>query len=113
MKIYRCGSCACQSKEIGHVRFHVRSHTNKKEPEKPILKHRVGKALTPLPQQKIGLYRCEVCSNIFDSQNNCLEHVKKYYNQQIAPIKKLQMVLRKMLMKTRQMWKTKWKTWTF
>ncbi|XP_008184272.1 uncharacterized protein LOC100575488 isoform X2 [Acyrthosiphon pisum] len=106
MKIYRCGSCTFHSKELRHVRLHVRSHTNKKEPENPILKQGVAKALTPAPQQKKRCFRCQICTKCFFSRNNCLKPVQKYYNQQPAPIKKLQMVMRKMLMKTRQMWKT-------
>ncbi|XP_003242481.1 uncharacterized protein LOC100572589 [Acyrthosiphon pisum] len=105
MKIYRCGSCTFKSIELGHNRFHMRSHTNKKKPEKPILKHPGTKALTLVLQQKIRIHRCEVCSNIFDSRNNCIEHAEKQYNQSTAPIKKLQIVLRRIFMKTMQMWK--------
>ncbi|CAI6354425.1 unnamed protein product [Macrosiphum euphorbiae] len=81
MKIYKCGFCTFQSKELGHVRFHMRTHMNKKEPEKPILNQAAAKALTPVPQQKKRLYRCQVCSRSFDSRINCLDHIQKDHNQ--------------------------------
>ncbi|CAI6377381.1 unnamed protein product [Macrosiphum euphorbiae] len=112
MKIYKYGSYTYQSKDLGHVLLNMCTHINKKEPENPILNLTAPKVLTPVPQKKIRLYRCEVCSKIFDSQNNCLDHVQKHYNWSTAPIKKFRIVLRKKLMKTMQMWKTKWYTWT-
>ncbi|KAF0767546.1 homeobox protein 12-like [Aphis craccivora] len=85
MKIYKCGFCTFQSKELGHVRFHMRTHMNKKEPEKPILNQSAAKALTPAPpQQKKRLYRCQVCSKSFDSRMNCLDHIQKDHNQPTA-----------------------------
>ncbi|KAL5238666.1 hypothetical protein ACI65C_006076 [Semiaphis heraclei] len=81
MKIYKCGFCTFQSKELGHVRFHMRTHLNKKEPEKPILNQAAAKTLTPVPQQKKRLYRCQVCSKSFDSRINCLDHIQKDHNQ--------------------------------
>lgn len=81
MKIYKCGFCTFQSKELGHVRFHMRTHMNKKEPEKPILNQAAAKTLTPVPQQKKRLYRCQVCSKSFDSRINCLDHIQKDHNQ--------------------------------
>uniref|UniRef100_A0A2S2NUC8 C2H2-type domain-containing protein n=1 Tax=Schizaphis graminum TaxID=13262 RepID=A0A2S2NUC8_SCHGA len=84
MKIYKCGFCTFQSKELGHVRFHMRTHMNKKEPEKPILNQSAAKALTPVPQQKKRLYRCQVCSKSFDSRMNCLDHIQKDHNQPTA-----------------------------
>jgi hypothetical protein len=81
MKIYKCGFCTFQSKELGHVRFHMRTHMNKKEPEKPIINQAAAKALTPVPQPKKRLYRCQVCSKSFDSRINCLDHIQKDHNQ--------------------------------
>lgn len=83
MKIYKCGFCTFQSKELGHVRFHMRTHMNKKEPEKPIHNQAMAKTLTPVvqPQQKKRLYRCQVCSKSFDSRLNCLDHIQKDHNQ--------------------------------
>jgi len=57
---------------------------NKKEPEKPILNQSAAKALTPVPQQKKRLYRCQVCSKSFDSRMNCLDHIQKDHNQPTA-----------------------------
>eukprot|EP00102_Acyrthosiphon_pisum_P008801 XP_003245952.2 PREDICTED: histone H4 transcription factor-like [Acyrthosiphon pisum] len=81
MKIYKCGSCTFQSKELGHVQFHMRHHTNKREPKKRILNQSAAKALTPVPQQKKRLYKCQVCSECFDSRINCLDHIHKDHNQ--------------------------------
>ncbi|XP_029341604.1 uncharacterized protein LOC100568810 [Acyrthosiphon pisum] len=47
MQINECGSCTFQSKELGHVRFHMRALMNKKEPENHILNLTVAEALTP------------------------------------------------------------------
>ncbi|XP_016663435.1 uncharacterized protein LOC107884888 [Acyrthosiphon pisum] len=94
-----------QLKELDHVRFHMRTHRNIKEPENSILNLTVATALTPVPQQKKQLYRFEIFSKCFDSQINWLDHIQKHNNQPTAPVKKLQIVLRKNLMKTIRMWK--------
>ncbi|XP_060857185.1 uncharacterized protein LOC132934823 [Metopolophium dirhodum] len=109
MKIFKCGSCTFQLNVQGRFRFHVSYHTNKKEPEKPMNNQPVAKALHPVPQLMIQIYRCEVCSKFFDSR---IYYLQKHLTQPKAPIKKFQIVLRKKLMKTMQMWKTKWETWT-
>ncbi|VVC34591.1 Zinc finger C2H2-type [Cinara cedri] len=83
MKIYKCGFCAFQSKELGHVRFHMRTHMNnrKTELEKATNQSSVAKAITPLPPpQKKRLYRCQVCSKSFDSRVSCLEHIQRDHN---------------------------------
>ncbi|XP_003244427.1 uncharacterized protein LOC100573422 [Acyrthosiphon pisum] len=82
MKEYKCTFCGFQSKELGRVRFHLRTtHGNNKEPEKPILNQTVANALTMVPQQKEQIYRCQVCSKTFDCQINCLDHIQKDHNQ--------------------------------
>ncbi|XP_060857282.1 myb-like protein AA [Metopolophium dirhodum] len=81
MKIYKCSVCTFQSKELSHVRFHMRTHTNKMEPVKPIFNQSAVKALTPVPQQKKQMYRCQVCSKSFDSRIDCLDHIHKDHTQ--------------------------------
>ncbi|XP_060857364.1 probable inactive protein kinase DDB_G0270444 [Metopolophium dirhodum] len=81
MKVYKCGFCTFQSKDLGHVRFHMRNHVNKKEPEKPILNQATDKELTPVPQQKRRIYRCQVCSKSFNCRIDCLDHIQKDHNQ--------------------------------
>jgi hypothetical protein len=83
MKIYKCGFCTFQSKELGHVRFHMRSHMNKKgDGEKA--NQTAAKTIPIPPQQKKRLYRCQVCSASFDSRISCLEHIQKDHNQSIS-----------------------------
>ncbi|XP_025418117.1 zinc finger protein 131-like isoform X3 [Sipha flava] len=82
MKIYKCGFCTFQSKELGHVRFHMRSHMHKKEAESKVNQTAAAKTLTPVTQpQKKRLYRCQVCSKSFDSRIHCLDHIQKDHNQ--------------------------------
>ncbi|XP_060857283.1 zinc finger protein 131-like [Metopolophium dirhodum] len=81
MKIYKCGICTFQSNEFDHVRFHLRTHMNKKETEKPILNQAAAKALTPVPQQKKRIYKCQVCSKSFNSRIDCLDHIHKDHTQ--------------------------------
>eukprot|EP00102_Acyrthosiphon_pisum_P027833 XP_016665043.1 PREDICTED: uncharacterized protein LOC100573731 [Acyrthosiphon pisum] len=81
MKIYKCGICTFKSKELGHVQFHMRSHTNKKESEKPILNQKAAKAITPAPQPKKRLFRCQICSKCFFSRIICLDHIHEDHNQ--------------------------------
>eukprot|EP00102_Acyrthosiphon_pisum_P026227 XP_016663437.1 PREDICTED: origin recognition complex subunit 1-like [Acyrthosiphon pisum] len=80
MKTYKCSFCLFQSKKLEHVRFHMRTHMNKKEPENPILNQATNKALTPVPQQKKRIYRCKMCSTAFNSQSDCLDHIRKDHN---------------------------------
>ncbi|KAL4083479.1 hypothetical protein QTP88_028795 [Uroleucon formosanum] len=73
MKLYKCGFCIFQSKNLGHVRFHMRTHGNKKESEKPIA-----------TQQKRQIYRCQVCSATFDTRINCIDHIQKDHQNQLT-----------------------------
>ncbi|KAL4083530.1 hypothetical protein QTP88_028846 [Uroleucon formosanum] len=84
IKLYKCGFCMFQSKNLGHVRFHMRTHGNKKESEKPIVNQAIAKALTPAPQQKRQIYRCQVCSAIFDARINCIDHIQKDHQKQLT-----------------------------
>lgn len=89
MKIYKCGFCAFQSKELGHVRFHMRSHMKKTDGEKAnqaVAKPLTPPSLQPQGQQKKRLYRCQVCSASFDSRVECLDHIQKDHNQQAIAI---------------------------
>ncbi|KAL4088560.1 hypothetical protein QTP88_023652 [Uroleucon formosanum] len=98
IKIYKCGFCPFQSKDLGHVRFHMRSHMKKKDNEKSnqtVMKtltqqqqqpqqqqHQLKSLQNKQQQQKKKLYRCQVCSSSFDSRSDCLEHIQKDHNQQ-------------------------------
>ncbi|CAI6372870.1 unnamed protein product [Macrosiphum euphorbiae] len=81
IKIYKCACCAFQSKELGHVRFHMRTHVKKKEPEKPILKQATARYLTPESEPKKRIYRCQLCSKSFDGRMECIDHIKQNHNQ--------------------------------
>ncbi|CAH1726706.1 uncharacterized protein LOC114120276 [Aphis gossypii] len=96
MKIYKCGFCTFQSKDLGHVRFHMRSHMNKKKDGENSNQTAMTKTVTQQqqqqqqreqqqllpPQPKKRLYRCQVCSTSYDSRFDCLEHIQKDHNQQ-------------------------------
>jgi len=98
LKIYKCGFCTFQSKELGHVRFHMRTHmkkdNDKSSPSVPATKatsqnssqlqqqqQQQQQQQEYNPPQKKRLYRCQVCSASFDSRMNCLDHIQKDHNQ--------------------------------
>lgn len=91
MKIYKCGFCTFQSKELNNVRNHMKLHvkSNKTE-EEPAATTPVSKpATTPsavttssaaaaaAASAKRRLFRCQVCSSSFDEKIKCLEHISK------------------------------------
>lgn len=82
VKIYKCGFCTFQSKELGHVRFHMRTHV--KKDEKPSQSAAAKSLAPPIQTQKKRLYRCQVCSTSFDSRMSCLDHIQKDHNAPAA-----------------------------
>ncbi|XP_022183236.1 zinc finger protein 507-like [Myzus persicae] len=80
-KIYQCGICEFQSKDLSTVRLHMNIHKNKKALESPIINEATATSLTLKPKQKKQLYRCQVCSYTYNTRNKCIEHIQKEHKK--------------------------------
>nr|XP_018896080.1 PREDICTED: uncharacterized protein LOC109029859 [Bemisia tabaci] len=71
-KMYKCGFCDFQSKELMTVKEHMRGHMNidQKKAEK-----RLGSPIPPRPIKR-KLFRCQVCSESYFDRKSCLSHIK-------------------------------------
>ncbi|XP_008481965.1 zinc finger protein 319 [Diaphorina citri] len=89
LKIYKCGFCSFQSKDLNSVRLHMRVHIKPKTdeakkttvstPSTPTAASAPVAQPTPPPQQNIvrkKLFRCQVCSASFVDRKSCLQHIK-------------------------------------
>lgn len=84
LKIYKCGFCSYQSKELSNVRLHMKIHirANKTEGgEGDKTTTTASPMLTPSKQGQVSVrrrvFRCQVCSASFDDRNKCLEHISR------------------------------------
>lgn len=86
LKIYKCGFCSYQSKELSNVRLHMKIHirANKNEGgegDKTTTTTTASPMLTPSKQGQVSVrrrvFRCQVCSASFDDRNKCLEHISR------------------------------------
>ncbi len=81
LKIYKCGFCSYQSKELGNVRLHMKIHIRANKPEGD--GDKTGTLSSPLltPKNPMSVrrrvFRCQVCSASFDDRNKCLEHISR------------------------------------
>ncbi|KAK7590634.1 hypothetical protein V9T40_002247 [Parthenolecanium corni] len=94
LKIYKCGFCSYQSKELSNVRLHMKIHIRSNKPEaggdagdklNAIISGGIGGTvsssplLTPKNPMSVRrrVFRCQVCSASFDDRNKCLEHISR------------------------------------
>lgn len=81
LKIYKCGFCSYQSKELGNVRLHMKIHIRANKPESDGDKGTTisSPILTPKTPMSVRrrVFRCQVCSASFDDRNKCLEHISR------------------------------------
>lgn len=91
LKIYKCGFCSYQSKELSNVRLHMKIHIRSNKPEAggetgDKMNAVVGGGtvsssplLTPKNPMSVRrrVFRCQVCSASFDDRNKCLEHISR------------------------------------
>ena len=84
LKIYKCGFCSYQSKELGNVRLHMKIHirANKPDGDGDKTNSATSSPLIPPKTPSSGsvrrrVFRCQVCSASFDDRNRCLEHISR------------------------------------
>lgn len=96
LKIYKCGFCSYQSKELSNVRLHMKIHIRSNKPEggggDAIVDKSnalgVGPGIGPVASSPLltpknpmsvrrRVFRCQVCSASFDDRNKCLEHISR------------------------------------
>ena len=80
LKIYKCGFCSYQSKEIGNVRLHMKIHMRAIKPDTDgdktakVSSNPLLAPNTPVSVRR-RVFRCQVCSASFDDRSKCLEHI--------------------------------------
>lgn len=94
MKIYKCGFCSYQSKDLNSVRSHMRVHIKpkpeemKKTPATPTPTAAATtapvSATTPTNVIRKKLFRCQVCSASFVDRKSCLQHIKLTHSKTAA-----------------------------
>lgn len=94
LKIYKCGFCSYQSKELSNVRLHMKIHIRSNKPDaggetgdkmNAVVSGGIGGTvsssplLTPKNPMSVRrrVFRCQVCSASFDDRNKCLEHISR------------------------------------
>ncbi|KAK7590835.1 hypothetical protein V9T40_002448 [Parthenolecanium corni] len=94
LKIYKCGFCSYQSKELSNVRLHMKIHIRSNKPDaggdagdktNAVVGGGIGGTvsssplLTPKNPMSVRrrVFRCQVCSASFDDRNKCLEHISR------------------------------------
>lgn len=81
LKIYKCGFCSYQSKELSNVRLHMKIHIRANKPDGDGDKGPVASTPLMTPKTPVSVrrrvFRCQVCSASFDDRNKCLEHISR------------------------------------
>lgn len=82
LKIYKCGFCSYQSKELGNVRVHMKIHIRASKPDGDGDKSNLSISSPLIPPKASApvrrrVFRCQVCSASFDDRNKCLEHISR------------------------------------